>query len=512
MPEGRLVAAVPPGLELEIVVEAEGRDEEVEGVLGPSRPGERVDVEIVLDRPLPVIVGRLLDPEGAPLAEETVHPLRLAPDQPVGLASGQTRTDGGGRFRHTIEHEVAHGLELLVGRPATLGATFPGLRLHPGVNDLGDVRLHVLVPFLNGTVRDETGVPVPAADVQFYADAQEDTWSSGTWLPLPRTTDAAGRFELRESVDLDAIGLQVQAPGFLPLGPRIFPRGAADIEITLRRGGTIEYELRYDGDRVPVVQVVPRPGIVFSTGTSLGPLPAGRHTVQWSMPWADVEGQVPDVFVTAGEATVDPRLNPLDLRGVVTLVQLTVVDEDGTPVPGVAFGTEGHGPLGIDYYPARRSGDAWTVTVGSAPLHLWVSAPGFRAQELVDVDADRRIVLERGPRVRWGLAGVLPRLPDGWTIEGELVRRGPLALTSPAPPVPLDDGGGELTVSAPGTYTLRYALVQRAADRELDRVRFTPDPPFAFEVPDGAAAITVRLPAPPPATAREMRARIDEAQ
>jgi len=109
---------------------------------------------------------------------------------------------------------------------------------------------------------------------------------------------------------------------------------------------------------------------------------------------ARVEGIV--VPAAPGAVVRDPRLDPLDLRGRLSSVALTVTDGHGAPVEGarVSWRSAGQGAClkGL----AVPSGACTLRAVGPA-LDLVVFAPGRRSVERRGVSGAVAAVLEPGP-------------------------------------------------------------------------------------------------------------------
>jgi hypothetical protein len=195
------------------------------------------------------------------------------------------------------------------------------------------------------------------------------------------------------------------------------------------------------------------------------------------------------IVLAPGEATRDPRLNPLDLRGRLKRVTVTTVDVDDRPVSGATIIVEPR--AGLDYENAilTSAGQATLFTTGAA-VDLAVEATGFRPQRVLQVTGDVRVVLQRGFPVRVKLEGEPIALPPDFSFKLEFT----LSSSSPSeaerqrhhrriltpggiqdwegprgwirhPPVELAISAGgtsdEVTFPEPGTYTVQSILKRK---------------------------------------------------
>ena len=481
------------GVELVLEVDRAGCADQIRGTPGPTVAGERLHFEFALDPPLPALTARLLDEQRRPLARAEVRVSR--PTQ-----SGPAHTDDEGVVRLPLDEVpppgTVVGFQLLErGRECHGQAVLPALR--DGVCALGDVVLTPTPLVLRGVVRDAEGRPVRRAQVRCFQGATEGRWYSGTWLiGSDRITDALGRFELVQGLDDALLGVQVEADGFVPYGPRLVAVGTDGLELVLERGGRIAGHLLFPASLWPAVRVS-REGeevrVALTTmsdgGFALGPLPPGSYRVEagyrWSEAWARVDG----VRVVAGEETSDPRLEPLDLTTLFSAIALTIVDPEGAPVaaPRIELAVGGS----FEFAGARRDGERWLVA-GTPPLRARIAASGFAPLVLDDLVGDRRVELARGPKVELALTGALPALPEGWVLEGRLERQEepwievlPFALDAPV-----------LYLSEPGTYLFSFRLTQRAAGQMIEGTSFWDEPRLVLDARSPATRLEIAPPTP----------------
>jgi len=146
----------------------------------------------------------------------------------------------------------------------------------------------------------------------------------------------------------------------------------------------------------------------------VGPLRPGEWRVRVGGPkdesaLVDVDG----VRVLAGETTRDARLDPADVRGLLRVIALRVIDAAGRPIEkGSALAR----PEGESVQRAStfEFADGRVRLVTAAPaLTVVVRAPGYGNARLERVTRDREVVLGTGYRARVVLHGVPPpRSPE----------------------------------------------------------------------------------------------------
>jgi hypothetical protein len=136
---------------------------------------------------------------------------------------------------------------------------------------------------------------------------------------------------------------------------------------------------------------------------SFAELPVGSYTLAILTPdGGEVLRVLHDVPVLAGETAQDPRLDPIDLRGTLPRITLSVRDAGGSPIDkawvscrrGAAW--QGRQPIRSGRVALRFDGE---------PLEVKVEAFGYREQVLWP-SADQEVILEPGLPVRIVIAGL----------------------------------------------------------------------------------------------------------
>lgn len=525
--DGRLsFERVGLGLELHIRAQPLEREESSLTVPGPETPGQRVEVRLEVGRAVPVLLGRILDPDRRPIAAARLELDARFGGPGMGVT---TATDAAGRFRcgfDATDFEPQEATELVLVARQPRGEAYHGRILRPrfgdGETDLGDVALARSPLVARGTVVDEEEQPVRRASVTFLRDATPGPGYSGTRLEEVQT-DALGRFEWRAQVEGDSIGVRVAADGFAGPDTQVVPAGTDGLRFVLVRGGWLAGRVLFTLSLWPSFELWREGELVntpFSTGGfgqpgrfRLGPLSAGTYSLACSYPWSTERSWIDGLVVVAGSESTDPRLDPLDLRTFLPTVALTIVDREGASVPDPVILLPGASSGGLESAHPGRDGERWLVQGSPLPLRIRVEAPGFRTQELAAVDSDRRVVLERGIPVRLEFVGDLPALPAGWELRGQLMRQafgasadGParrtrLRETSFA----LTDGKAELWLAEPSGYLFTFLVSQ---DSRMRNSSFWDEPQPVVEIRDDGTLQAFELRAPSEETVREMLAYV----
>jgi len=484
--EERVVVPVGIGLELEVTASTEsGLGPVEERVSGPRTAGATKSVELRLVPIKPVLVGRIVDPEGAPVASTALrNRLRTVREGGSGSTGSQTRTDEEGRFRYVMRDDrpFEEGTRTLTftteddaPEPAEARVDLSYV-LPPGETDLGDLILGSKPLLVSGTVVDEAGAPVPKAQIRVareerYGSSNEHVyWDSLS--DLRGTSDDDGRFRIHGMAEEGLLGIRARHDGYAQGEYVRFSPFSSDVVIILESAGRIVGRVLHDGEGSrPPVDIRAR----LDTGEDEGShgvsfedegrfeirsLPPGSYTVTVTLgssqnPLLEVSG----VVVRSGETTEDPRLAEIDLRGRLHRFTVTVVDVDGKPPERVmASYRSPNDPEGEESWAmAWRDGLLRIDTLHEA-VDVDISAQGYRSLRLEGLSSDEKVVLQGGIPVRLVLAdrGAMPGPEHG--LHAFLVRQEHRMYDYPEP-VPFEpDGSVRLTLPRPGTYHLDFMI------------------------------------------------------
>lgn len=308
-----------------------------------------------------------------------------------------------------------------------------------------------------GVVVDEKGA--------FVEGALVEAWAAGSKAPevgaaeLRTTSLAKGRYSIDAPFDAQRVALRASHADFLASEVRDVARGTQTLRLVLKSGGSLPVSLLLPGKRnygELTLRVADEAtgaivhtftwGDAFGARASIGAasagaeeinapdgretqvslkfrMPAGTYAFSVSLRDGDEPlAMVPNVVVETGRVRREPRVDPIDLRGVLFPRCLRVVDEKGLPVGSGWLQVASHG-LGMP--PARSSflnGNACFYS-RTERLDVLVGADGFQTAKLGAVDGDREVVLKRALAYELSVAGVEPLAPPA-KLRAVLVRAG----------------------------------------------------------------------------------------
>ncbi len=354
---------------------------------GPKQEGETLDVELVLGPPYPLLVGRLLDADGAPVADQRFSfaadlydpPPRHPAAGPRRLRYSYHSTDGEGRVRFPYSDDVTTPGRFLriVEQSPRRGAPpgwvarfaqvdFPALTLDGSRLEVGDLVLRDVPILVAGRAVDESGAPVKGATLQCrYAvgEGDERAWHNVNFTNgSRRQTNAEGWFEVRSLQEATQLEVSAYRRGVGGSERILVPPYSTDVLLAVlpeedyeKTRGKVEGWMLLDED-IPTLLLTAelhgergkRDSYVFGGAFEFRHVLPGRHRFEVRTDRTDflletIEG----VVVHAGETTHDPRLEGIDLRGRLRLLRLRLVTTEGHPVykeyvhVGVRRGEEG---------------------------------------------------------------------------------------------------------------------------------------------------------------------------
>lgn len=479
------------------------------------------------DEPGPYVRMRLLLPGGNPLPSADVR-LYVGADEPEPVVTSASRRGGRWTFpRATLTDRVSetHVVRVVTDyRPWTARVVVPAAPADADV-DLGDVPLVATPVVCAGVVVGPEGEPV--VDARLVLEAPTPL-PPGALLdgPIPDGTFRYFAETPPERVRLSAthafrapktttVDVPVGAKNFrLVLGAATgVVRGRvlmADEHLSNLVGGYVVEATGADGVR----RVWPPPSTCGVARRLDAPfeivgLPVGKARVEVLMSDDDVPvAVVEDVPVPGGDAAEDPRLDPIDLRGRVKTVVVTVVDPDGAPVADVAVAEANDGALAAGL-PCVVTDAAGTVRFVAArlPVEIGLRPPWRenggpllpRTARLVALQ--ERVVLEAALDVRITVAAGVHaegRARDA-AAEALLARLRPILVApngdavEPMPQTIREAPVWQFCVERPETYVVRWTDVGPAFEWDggdvvpNGPVDLSQDPsPIRFEVLDVA--------------------------
>jgi hypothetical protein len=488
---------------------------------------------------------RIVDADGEPVASSLVRvwadveswgdgALHCWTDGSGNLVSNGAGLEAGKLVRVELQTDARRGWGGAGPRCAFVAGEQEG-----GIIDAGTLVLRQEPPDLEGRVVGEDGNPVAGAMVVLTAEHEAGRLGQGTWqlsrrdgtFSLYAETAVTGHLAVEGTVVPrvpvfarrdSRLGVEAWAPGYLPAEVHPLTPGS---DVVLRRAAMIELEvlvdprttiaaltlllegpdgevpecpeLAYDADLV-----FPRPSHAFmelhpARRVSIWP-PAdvlGSRRMRWSLLRGDERvdvvvrvgdqeiARVKDVRIDRDDPRADPRLHPLDLRGLVRTLRVTV---QGPEDP-------------------RDSNPGMIVLLGPG---------GFRVSDLERGSLVPRLPEDDRFLVSWRRRVWFGRLPEGdlllteedfRPIDVRLLLPDPLRdvadrhrinlLLAWGPPEPPIRGAPQVDVSfgRDGTATARvpcagpYRVLHVTVDVEGGRRSFEPAPPVTFVVPEDGA-------------------------
>jgi hypothetical protein len=417
------------GLGLSLLVRASrpGQSEQTRLVTpGPVAPGETVHVHLRAEPPPERIVFVMHVVDAADKAVAKTQ-LSVALEARAGGSSSSSTfsiaTDEEGVLRLAVDDtfktmpERSLRLRGTDARPQPVEAlvTLPEA-LVPGANDLGVVRLVPPPLVCGGRIVDHDGVGVAGADLQVE--------QRSTGQPSPQQvrglrcrSDADGRFELRGSSPPTDLSLHVTATGHLPRD-QAFVLGVPDLEVRLDPAAALAGSVRLDEVVLAsdvLVELTDADGTHMQRLTVHGQLgdfvfdrlPPGTANVRVHL-LGDPDGVTADnVPLRSGETTRDPRLQEIDLGKGRHVVNFTVVDQMGQPVPDAQVVVR-HGELQRAFEGYRLAAGQGRIVARPGPVAVIAFADDFRTVQTDALTDGARIVLPPALAVRFTLPAGCP--------------------------------------------------------------------------------------------------------
>ena len=425
---------------------------------GPTIAGSsaRIDVLLHADPHAVAFHGRAVDPEQQPVAHRALSGTFrwIAPDEPNSVSfSATTGADGAFEFSLKTPEESRPGRQWTATKLVlTIDRTDGGFDLARGLEpdvelarrggELGTVVFERPPLLASGVVVDDDGEPVQHVSITL-------TQKGAALVPIPghesdfnvvfpafsTRSEADGTFTILGHPGRGVFGLSVVDDRYLSPPPIPIEPGATGVRIVVSRPATLLAHVLLDPGVPPKILegwiCVPHGG------------DAGRDLEEWLVPnargdllfenlpprpaaveiRADCFGSRQELIarfdaipLTAGERTVDPRMQAIDLRGRFQSTHLVVVDPDGEPVQNVIvrakLDSSGDGSQDVRADPASLEfGVDDLVTTGTPPL-IDVEAKGFLTQRAALTPPQTRITLRRGLEVVVELDPSLPVLPE----------------------------------------------------------------------------------------------------
>ncbi len=453
-------------------------------VEGPARSGEWVDRVLVVEQ-APYYIGVLVDPDGERIKNTQLLITRVVTTSDSVFSGGaKLSTDGEGGFRFEprvvgsgvdpieIQFVFSCPSENFGNLDAEVAIPTPSAT---GENALGRIQMKQATFLLSGTVLSPGEKAVPNATVTFSAASRQS--SNGSFYrakvgSMNAITDDLGYFEIRGEIEqTGSYEVEVNANGHKSLQQEI-SLGEKDVIFRLETSGRMQgkvlvdpevkyWALHFDvrgrpngGGQAVVDSQSPAGEIMFHVeGTQFDLFDLGIRGSLGLQPFFKTEG----IELIPGEVVLPAEWNPLDLRGKLNLVKLTVRNEEGEMLDA---------NLGIR---SEGGSSATNISNGEKVLiaqtvfeEMTVSADGYISQVFSNVSTDQSVVLKRN-----GMAYV--------QYPKELMNYNGLEIRLTANELGRQPGGqylkldkeglATLFLSEPGTYEIEVSVLKPISEQ-----------------------------------------------
>ncbi|MBK8096402.1 MAG: hypothetical protein IPK26_04800 [Planctomycetes bacterium] len=313
---------------------------------GPAAHGARVEIGLTFQRLATGVRGRLTRADGQPIP---FAPVVVAADAPVAFAdSWSTTADAEGRFLRCIDHDelgqVTAVRVLAWENDRPLGGSTPIELRRDAIVDAGDLTLTFGEPIASGVLT-TTGnrLPESRAWVEQQTPAGPQQHWQHTWACTVDIADDGhfAIFKLGGHLDRP-MRVRFSADGCREVPPLPFQPGQHDLRVELRMGMTLRGRILVDPELVAMTERVQAKVLQQDGSVDCGVF---SRSAEWSLVGHGLQPGPGTLVVTAGglelarednlvfaAGAVDPRLDPLDLRGRLQVLRLRAVDAAGKVV------------------------------------------------------------------------------------------------------------------------------------------------------------------------------------
>jgi hypothetical protein len=396
---------------------------------GPASAGEQIRARIQQRVLRPTLVMRPVLPDGSALADADLELFdRTVQENSVWRHKQSHQTDQEGVLRHTLgeqdfDGEVRRFLDVeyqALDGDERFGASISLDReWAPGENQLGDLRLARMQILAAGRIEDEQGAPVAFAQIRIndwkmWRGQEAQGWWQVDWT-LDTTSASDGRFVVWSPLREGRQQLVVTHRSHLQVRQPVRP-GAEDHRLVMQRGWFVKGQILCDaeisaddlrcefrcddgGEQSEVLDPSGAAPFRFELGP-LGPV-VGTITIRDEDTQEELLS-IGGVLPHGSDDSRDPRLDPLDLRGALSTIRLSLEGDAGLPVREAEIGVRNEEGEIEEWRPIERNRASF-VTRRSA-LTMIVRASGYAEQEVELKPGENRILLRSRPRLLLRLA------------------------------------------------------------------------------------------------------------
>jgi hypothetical protein len=276
------------------------------------------------------------------------------------------------------------------------------------------------------------------------------------WTDLQTRVDEWGRFAIHGARE-STVTIEAEKLHYLPARMEL-PPGNAPLTLVLQRPGTIEGSVILDANCDPTILVVATDAGIRRPLTKDGTFSFGgfgTERVTFSLHCSDLPFEMNSsssdrpalaTFTTDAVAETKVSVTPIDLRGKLLPVLVTVVDEKGAAIPEYELTVFGKPP-------EKKTWTSPAPLLVSKPVDLQVAAKGKRLAKLEQVTRDVTVVLREPHRVTVRFKGLPETLPPDVTLLATLQPiGGSMAFIPDARASVEPDGTATLGLPFPGPW------------------------------------------------------------
>ena len=445
---------------------------------GPSVPGETVIQTLTIGKKETVLVGRGFGPDGDLLRYPVKFEAELLNEVDDVLFRNLPCTihpGHDGRFMIVLRALMYRKLKIRLlreGRVCAYGAISLKGKYEPGIYNVGDVYLNSSHCLASGVIVDDRGHKVPGASVFVYLNSIKENnplgiiqGSSGVV-----STNPEGRFAIWWSSFSGKLDIRVTCKNHRETIKKGIVSGSQDHRIEIQRLGALVGSVLLDpridtsllkiaavssqNQRPQIQRIVEENGDFKLDGLFGDMVDVVVRSDEQSL------FHIQNVIVTPGKVRRDPRLQRIDLRSLIHVVTIRVVNREGKPIQNAV----------VDVFNQLKSskltGDNGSVSLSyiGPSFKAVVHKHGYRMVEVNGVDSDRAIVMEPGLPIRIRLDTPLVLPPD---LKGVLIVRYRSRIgKKDLPVIPShtfaqlnpEDGFVDMNLEAPGIYSVTLKI------------------------------------------------------
>ena len=444
--------------------------------LGPTQPGETVVLALNQREAPSSLVGRLLTAEGEPLVNAKLRGRIRTRSMSMGK---RISTDANGQFHipiRTRKLEPGDDDDPPPFRFLNVSYLHPdgiqiwchlidlSFNLEAGENDLGDVQLSSDLLASGIVIDSQTKLPLNEVDLRFGGESlRYQRWNQNPfhleYVIQSFFTNDSGRFEARGNLAIQNLQSPAEKKGYLPHQFSL-SNGIADQVFTLDSGEGMRAKVVLD-PQIPHHEVrLKLIGVGEKKGTTWG-MSFAQDEDEYAtslLPIGDFEIQVltelDQIVIDLGrfhiepDSPQDPRLDPIDLRGLIFARTIHVTGPLGEDPDYFMIATED------DLDGTRKANHSITLTPYSIwTPYLWSDSKEVRPQIQ---SAQSEVPLEPAMQalIRFEFS---PQLPDGSQVSLRIYRKEDREYQQSAPVNLLNPV--LLNFRAPGIYALELEYV-----------------------------------------------------